>query len=112
MSMNETATAVHAPDTAEEPTAPSVPMPTIETSLVPADSIAGRALIAVIAMMTFLAALMVGAVVLVRAAAGEWQWGVARGLTSQGGPGEGRDIDAGVGETPPVAAAVPGVLSG
>jgi cell division transport system permease protein len=111
MSMNETATAVHAPGTAEEPTAPSVPMPTIETSLVPADSIAGRALIAVIAMMTFLAALMVGAVVLVRAAAGEWQSEVAREMTIQVRPGEGRDIDAEVDKAATIAAAIPGVAS-
>ena len=37
------------------------------------DSIAGRALVAVVAIMTFLASLTTGAVMLVRAAAGDWQ---------------------------------------
>jgi len=86
-------------------------MPTIETSLVPADSIAGRALIAVIAMMTFLAALMVGAVVLVRAAAGEWQSEVAREMTIPVRPGEGRDIAAEVDKAAAIAAATPGIAS-
>ena len=41
-----------------------------EAAIVPADSISGRALLAVIAIMTFLAALTLGATVLVRSAAG------------------------------------------
>jgi cell division transport system permease protein len=48
-------------------------LPHSEASIVPADSIAGRALLAVIAIMTFLAALTLGGVVLVRSAAGDWQ---------------------------------------
>ena len=47
----------------------------------PADTIAGRALIAVIGIMTFLAALTIGAVIVVRDAAGEWQAAVAEELT-------------------------------
>jgi cell division transport system permease protein len=111
MSMNETATAADAPDAAAEPTTPNVPIPTIAASLVPAGSIAGRALIAVIAMMTFLAALMVGAVVLVRAAAGEWQSEIAREMTIQVRPGEGRDVDAEVDKAARIAAAIPGIAS-
>src|SRR5580704_11430657 len=53
-------------------------LPTTEASIVPADSISGRALVAVIAIMTFLAALTLGAVTLVGAAAGEWQSAIAR----------------------------------
>src|SRR5580704_11715648 len=63
-------------------------------SIVPADSISGRALLAVIAIMTFLAALTLGAVVLVRSAAGEWQSAVAREVTIQLRPSDQRDIEA------------------
>ena len=47
------------------------------------NSISGRALLAVIAIMTFLAALTLGAVVLVRSASGDWQSAVAREVTIQ-----------------------------
>ena len=67
-----------------------------ETSIVPADSIAGRALIAVIAIMTFLASLTTGAVMLVRSAAGDWQSEVAREVTIQVRPSDRRDIEADV----------------
>src|ERR1041384_2359520 len=59
-----------------------------EASIVPEDSISGRALLAVIAIMTFLAALTLGAVVLVRTAAGDWQSAVAREITIQVRPSE------------------------
>src|SRR3954453_11338111 len=77
------------------PAAEDVPM-RAEASIVPADSISGRALLAVIAIMTFLAALTLGAVVLVRSAAGEWQSAVAREVTLQIRPSEQRDIEADV----------------
>ena len=70
-----------------------------EASIVPADSISGRALLAVIAIMTFLAALTLGAVVLVRSVAGEWQSAVAREITIQLRPSEQRDIEADVRES-------------
>jgi cell division transport system permease protein len=81
-----------------------------ETSIVPLDSIAGRALVAVIAIMTFLAALTVGAVVLVKAAANEWQSAVAREVTIQIRPAPGRDIEADVAKAVAIARAVPGVV--
>lgn len=80
-----------------------------ETSIVPVDSIAGRALVAVIAIMTFLAALTVGAVVLVEGAAGEWQSAVAREVTIQIRPVSGRDIDADVAKAADFARATAGV---
>src|SRR4051794_19730352 len=80
-------------------------------SIVPADSIAGRALIAVIAIMTFLAALTIGAAILVRDAAGEWQSAVAQEMTVQVLPVEGRDLEAEVKKAAEVAAAVPGVAA-
>jgi cell division transport system permease protein len=80
-----------------------------EASIVPADSISGRALLAVIAIMTFLAALTLGAVVLVRAAAGEWQSAVAREVTIQVRPSDQRDVEADVRNAVAVASATSGV---
>jgi cell division transport system permease protein len=80
-----------------------------ETPIVPLDSIAGRALVAVIAIMTFLSALTVGAVVLVSAAADEWQSNVAREVTIQIRPLAGRDSDADVATAIAIAAAQPGI---
>ena len=64
-----------------------------ETAIVPQATISGRALVAVIAIMTFLASLTTGAVMLVRAAASEWQADVAREITIQIRPVAGHDID-------------------
>ena len=82
-----------------------------EASIVPADSISGRALLAVIAIMTFLATLTLGAVVLVRSVAGDWQAEVAREVTIQLRPSEQRDIEADVRRTVALAEATPGVAS-
>jgi cell division transport system permease protein len=79
------------------------------TPIVPLDSIAGRALVAVIAIMTFLSALTVGAVVLVSAAADEWQSNVAREVTIQIRPLAGRDTDADVAAAIAIATALPGI---
>jgi cell division transport system permease protein len=81
----------------DEPAAAAEDMvPPNRRSIVPADTIAGRALVAVIAIMTFLAALTLGAVVLIRATATEWQSEVAREVTIQVRPAAGRDIEADV----------------
>src|SRR6201982_4124105 len=77
--------------------APDVPpaesLPRFETPIVPQATIAGRALVAVVAIMTFLASLTTGAVMLVRAAASEWQADVAREVTIQIRPVAGQDIE-------------------
>jgi cell division transport system permease protein len=91
-----------------EPTAGEM-LPPNQRSIVPADSIAGRALVAVIAIMTFLAALTLGAVVLIRATATEWQSEVAREVTIQIRPSPGRDIEADVKSAADIAAAQPGI---
>jgi len=78
-------------------------------AIVPADSIAGRALVAVIAIMTFLAALTLGAVVLVRAASSEWQADVAREVTIQVKPTAGRNIEADVAKAAEIATGLAGV---
>src|SRR6202047_769041 len=61
--------------------------------IVPRATIAGRALIAVVAIMTFLASMTTGAVLLVSASAAEWQSEVATEITIQVRPAPGRDID-------------------
>lgn len=61
--------------------------------IVPRGSIAGRALIVVVAIMTFLASITTGAVLLVRASASEWQSEVASELTIQVRPTPGRDME-------------------
>jgi cell division transport system permease protein len=61
--------------------------------IVPRASIAGRALVAVVAIMTFLASITTGAVLLVSASAAEWQSEVASEITIQVRPVAGRDIE-------------------
>lgn len=82
-----------------------------ETPIVPRSSIAATALIAVVAIMTFLASLTTGAVVLVRGAASEWQSDVSREVTIQVRPMAGRDIEADVGRAVEIARAAPGVTA-
>jgi cell division transport system permease protein len=89
---------------------PAAPAPPAERPIVPVDSIAGRALVAVIAIMTFLASLTVGAVVLVSAAATEWQSSVAREVTVQIRPTPGRDADVDVAEAAALAATIRGIV--
>jgi cell division transport system permease protein len=61
--------------------------------IVPRASIAGRALVAVVAIMTFLASITTGTVLLVSASAAEWQSEVASEITVQVRPVAGRDLD-------------------
>ena len=61
-----------------------------------ASSIAGRSLAAVVAIMTFLAALTTGAVMMVVSTASDWQADVGREVTIQVRPVAGRDIEADV----------------
>jgi cell division transport system permease protein len=84
-------------------------LPRGETPIVPKRSIAGRALVAVVAIMSFLASLTIGAVMLVRASAVDWQSDVAREVTIQVRPVEGKDLDAEVARAADLARAVPGV---
>jgi cell division transport system permease protein len=65
----------------------------ISSPIVPRASISGRALVAVVAIMTFLASLTTGAVLLVRASAAEWQSDVASEITIQVRPAPGRDME-------------------
>jgi cell division transport system permease protein len=84
-------------------------LPRFDTPLVPRNSISGRALIAVVAIMTFLASLTTGAVMLVAGAASEWQSDVSREVTIQLIPAPGRDLDGGVAKAAAAARAFPGI---
>jgi cell division transport system permease protein len=77
-------------------TAPPSHAPQASTAIVPSGSIAGRSLSAVIAILTFLAALTAGAVTMVVGTASDWQADVAREATIQVRPASGRDIEADV----------------
>ncbi|AWB21724.1 ABC transporter permease [Methylobacterium currus] len=80
-------------------------------ALVPTDTSAGRALAAVIAILTFLAALCAGGAEIVASSAAQWQGSVAQEVTIQVRPGAGRDTDADVAKAASLAAATPGIAS-
>jgi cell division transport system permease protein len=77
--------------------------------IVPEQAIAGRALLLVIAIMTLLAGLTVGAVAIVTAAAEAWQSDISREITIEVRPVEGVDQDAAVASALAIARATPGV---
>jgi cell division transport system permease protein len=78
--------------------------------IVPRASISGRALVAVVAIMTFLASITTGAVLLVSASAAEWQSDVATEITIQVRPLAGRDIDRDSAAATEAIRAQPGIL--
>ncbi|MBL8590900.1 MAG: ABC transporter permease [Methylobacteriaceae bacterium] len=82
-----------------------------ETPLIPASSIAGRALVTVIAIMTFLAALAAGVSLLVYEASSDWRAAIGQELTMQVRPVVGRDLQQDVEKAAAVARAFPGVAS-
>jgi cell division transport system permease protein len=84
-------------------------LPRSESPIVPKRSISGRALVAVVAIMTFLASLTTGAVVLVRQAALDWQSDVSREVTIQVRPSQSRDVDAEVDRAIAIARGAKGV---
>jgi cell division transport system permease protein len=77
--------------------------------LVPADTTAGRALVIVIAIMTFLAALTAGAVVLLSDASAEWRGEAATEAAIQLRAVAGRDIEADLKTAAAIAARAAGV---
>jgi cell division transport system permease protein len=78
--------------------------------IVPRATISGRALIAVVAIMTFLASITTGAVLLVRAAAVEWQSDIASEVTIQVRPAQGRDLERDVRTVLETVRGTPGIL--
>ena len=82
-----------------------------QTPIVPSDNIAGRAMVLVIAIMTFLSCLTLGAVTLVRDTASTWQTQISREATIQIKPDEGLDMDAALAQARDIAAGYNGVLN-
>ncbi len=77
------------------PLAAPPPPPRRRTApIVPQESVAGRALVFVIAIMTFLSCLTLGGVSLVRDTASVWQDQIAREATIQVKPADGLDMEA------------------
>ena len=72
------------------------PEPSFKTNapLIPRDSVAGRALVVVIAIMTFLACLTAGAALLVADASQAWRSDVLRDATIQVKPRPGDDVES------------------
>jgi cell division transport system permease protein len=91
------------------PRPPGGPLPRFDTALVPRNSISGRALVAVVAIMTFLASITTGAVILIGTSASDWQSAVAREVTIQVIPAPGRDTDAQVAKAAALARGFPGI---
>jgi cell division transport system permease protein len=104
-------------ETAPPPPGKSVPMPATSSPargrrrmpIVPPQNVAGNALVLVIAIMTFLSCLTLGAVTLVRDTAATWQSEIAREATIQIRPAEGFDMDAALGQAADIARGFPGV---
>jgi len=78
--------------------------------IVPPQNLAGTALIIVIAIMTFLSSLTLGAVSLVRDTASAWESQIAREATIQIKPADGLDMEAELVKAQAIAAETPGVL--
>lgn len=79
--------------------------------LVPENTVSGRALTIVIAIMSFLACLTLGAVTLVRDASRDWQLDVQREVTIQVRPVEGVDIEQAAATAAAIARQTDGVAS-
>src|SRR6202012_650110 len=78
--------------------------------IVPRGSIAGSALVAVGAIMTFLASITTGTVLLVSASAAEWQSEVSSEITIQVRPSPGRDLDRDAQAAADAMRAQPGIV--
>jgi len=78
--------------------------------IVPRASISGRALVAVVAIMTFLASITTGTVLLVSASAAEWQSDVASEITIQVRPAAGRDLVRDAAAVTEAMRAQPGII--
>ncbi|ODT30174.1 MAG: cell division protein FtsX [Kaistia sp. SCN 65-12] len=102
----------HPQEAAEEgvgPGAARARVPRRTASIVPAHNIAGRALVLVIAIMTFLSCLTFGAVTLVRDTASVWENQISREATIQVKPVEGLDMEAALNTAAGIASGFAGV---
>ncbi|MGH6860873.1 MAG: cell division protein FtsX [Phyllobacterium sp.] len=82
-----------------------------QAPIVPAGNVVGHALMIVIAIMTFLACLTVGAVSLVQSTAATWQSQISTEATIQIRPVEGQDMDAMLDQASSIAQGFSGVKS-
>ena len=82
-----------------------------DASLVPVASIAGRSLVTVVAIMTFLCALAAGGALLIASASRDWQRAVTTEITIQVRPITGRDLDAEVRKAADLARSTPGIAN-
>jgi len=96
-----------------EPILAAEPEPSFNTNapLIPRDSVAGRALVVVIAIMTFLACLTAGAALLVANASQGWRSDVLRDATIQIKPRAGDDVESLVAKAVAIATQAPDVES-
>ena len=110
--MSTSETTVHAAVTGAEPAdvaSAADARPRFLSPIVPQATISARALVAVVAIMTFLASLSMGAAVLVRTVANDWQSEVAREVTIQIRPTAGRDIEVDIVRAAAIARTIPGI---
>src|ERR1700740_3214509 len=82
----------------------------IQSPIVPRASISGRALVVVVAIMTFLASMTTGAVLLISASATKWQSDVASEITIQVRPQAGRNLDKDVAAVVEAMRVQPGIV--
>lgn len=82
-----------------------------QTPIVPPGNVAGRALITVIGIMTFLASLTLGAVTLVADTASVWESQISREITVQVRPDDGLDMQAALRTVQGILSGSPGVQS-
>lgn len=95
---------------ASAPAAPvAKPAPRRTTAIVPERSVAGRTLVLLIAIMTFLSGVTLGGVVLVQKSAIAWSSDVGREVTIQIRPIEGEVMDSNIRTAVALAEATPGV---
>jgi cell division transport system permease protein len=80
-----------------------------QNQLVPENTVSGNALTVVIAIMSFLACLTLGAVTLVRDASRDWQLDIQREVTIQVKPVDGVDLDTEAAKAASIARQTPGV---
>ena len=81
-----------------------------DAPLVPVESTASRALVAVIAILTFLAALCAGTVELVASSSAEWRAAIGQEATVQVRPNPRRDVEADLAQVAALARRSPGVV--
>lgn len=82
-----------------------------EGALVPADSAASRALVAVIAVLAFLGCLSAGGAEMVASGMREWRSNLSQEATIQVPPGAGRDIEADIARATDIARHAPGIIA-